>query len=125
MFSQAVSEPLSVIPTPNLCLVGTLETWSLQDIILWANESHRTGMLRIGMGLEAGVVFFKEGDVFRVEWGKLNGEQALMALLGVHSGSFSLMQRDPPMAVPNIHRPTAELMLQLAVGQDERTRGAA
>jgi len=112
-------EPLTVVPTRDVSLVGTLSTWPLIDIILWANESHRTGMLRIGAGLQAGVLFFKDGDLFRVEWASLFGEQALLALLAIRDGTFSLIQRDPPLATPNIQRPTAELLLQLAVTQDE------
>ena len=89
-------EPLSVIPTSDVTLVGTLETWPLVDIILWANQSHRTGMLRVGVGLNAGILFFKDGDLFRVELGGLGGEQALLALLSIPDGSFSLTNRDPP-----------------------------
>ncbi len=121
MQTQA-EEPLSVVPARDVCLVGTLETWPLVDIITWANQSHRTGMLRIGIGLNAGILFFKDGDLFRVEWGGLFGERALMALLAIRDCSFSLTQRDPPYATPNIRRPTAELLLQLAVARDESAR---
>ena len=117
-----LEEPLTVVPTRDVSLVGTLETWPLVDIILWANQSHRTGMLRIGLGLNAGVIFFREGEAYRVEWGGLTGEQALLALLSIRTGSFSLTQRDPPLASANIRRPTAELLLQLAVSQDEGNR---
>jgi len=112
-------EPLSVIPTSDVTLVGTLETWPLVDIILWANQSHRTGMLRVGVGLNAGILFFKDGDLFRVELGGLGGEQALLALLSIPDGSFSLTNRDPPLATRNIRRPTAELLFELTVAQDE------
>ncbi|MBI5511139.1 MAG: DUF4388 domain-containing protein [Deltaproteobacteria bacterium] len=115
-------EPLTVVPTRDVSLVGTLETWPLVDIILWANQSHRTGMLRVGLGLNAGVLFFRDGDLYRAEWGNLVGEQAVLALLSVRAGSFSLMQREPPLAATNIRRPTAELLLQLAVSQDEHSR---
>ena len=115
-------EPLTAVPTRDVSLVGTLETWPLVDIMTWANQSHRTGMLRIGLGLNAGVIFFREGEAYRVEWGGLTGERALLALMSVRAGSFSLTQRDPPFATANVRRPTAEILLQLAVAQDERTR---
>jgi hypothetical protein len=105
------------------CLVGTLDTWPLSDIVMWLHQSRRTAMLRVGAGLSAGVLFFKEGELFRCEWGPLGGEQALIALLGVRRASFSLIQREPPEARPNIHRHTPELLLQLAVAMDERHRG--
>lgn len=104
------------------CLVGTLETWPLADIITWLHQSQRTAMLRVGIGLDAGVLFFKHGELYRCEWGSYGGEQALIGLLNIQSGSFSLIQREPPIARPNIFRPTPELLLQLAVAHDERAR---
>ncbi len=107
------------------CLVGTLETWPLSDIILWLHQSQRTGMLRLGTGLDAGVLFFRDGWLYRCEWGQLIGEQALFALLDLKRGSFSLMQREPPDARPNIQRPTAELLFNLTVALDEQRRAGS
>jgi hypothetical protein len=105
------------------CLVGTLDTWPLSDIVMWLHQSRRTAMLRVGAGMTAGVLFFKDGELFRCEWGNLGGEQALIALLSLSRASFSLIQREPPEARPNIYRQTPELLLQLAVAMDERRRG--
>jgi hypothetical protein len=104
------------------CLVGTLETWPLADVVLWLHQTQRTGMVRVGSGIDAAVLFFKHGQLYRVEWGALAGEQALISLLGLARGTFTLIQREPPAARPNVARPTAELLLQLAVAQDERNR---
>ncbi|MEE8409929.1 MAG: DUF4388 domain-containing protein [Myxococcota bacterium] len=104
------------------CLVGSLETWPLADVILWLHQGGRSAMVRVGVGINAGVLFFVNGHLFRAEWGHLKGEQALIALLGLTHGAFTLIQRQPPDARPNIIRPTAELLLQLAVAQDERSR---
>jgi hypothetical protein len=104
------------------CLVGTLETWPLTDIIMWLHQTQRSGMVRIGVGMGAGVLFFKHGDLYRCEWGELIGEEALLSLLGLREGAFSLIQRDPPDASPNIRQPTAELLFQLTVARDERNR---
>ncbi len=109
----------------NSCLVGTLETWPLPDVVLWLHQTRRTAMVRIGVGVNAGVLFFKYGQLYRAEWGHLGGELALMALFEVKQGSFSLIQRDPPDAQPNISRSTGELLLQIAVAKDERGRHLA
>ncbi len=46
-------------------LMGALETWPLVDIILWLYQTRRSAMLRVGLGLGAGVLFFREGNLFR------------------------------------------------------------
>lgn len=104
------------------CLVGTLETWPLADIILWLHQTRRSAMVRIGAGVGAGVLFFRDGNLVRCEWGDAAGEAALLALLALRAGAFSLSQRQPPDAAPNISRPTAELLFHLTVAQDERNR---
>jgi len=106
------------------CLVGTLETWPLSDIILWLHQSRKTAMLRVGLDIRAGVLFFSNGELYRVEWRQRSGEEALIGLLNLTAGPFSLIQRAPPYAQPNIRRPTSELLLQIAVAQDERARAA-
>ena len=107
------------------CLVGNLETWPLAELVLWLHQTGRTAMVRVGGGLDAGVLFFKEGRLFRAEWGKMAGEEAFHALLNVGVGSFQLIQREVPDARPNIRRPTAELLFETAVRVDEDARAQA
>src|SRR5687767_5104583 len=38
------------------CLVGTLESWPLSEICTWLHLTQRSAMLRVGVGLEAGIV---------------------------------------------------------------------
>lgn len=104
------------------CLVGSLDVWPLPDLLLWLHQTGRTAMVRIGSGLSAGVIFFSRGRMFRCEWGKQRGEQALMGLLVLREGSFALIQRGIPEARPNIVRPTAEVLFQCAVAIDEQAR---
>src|SRR3954467_15228821 len=92
--------------SPDGCLVGTLATWPLADLLLWMHQTSRTGMVRVGMGLDAGIVFFRGGFLYRCEGGRVHGEQALISLLGCYDGSFSIIQRSIPDARPNIGRPT-------------------
>jgi hypothetical protein len=107
------------------CLVGTLATWPLADLLFWMHENRRTGMVRVGPALDAGVIFFSHGVLYRCEWGDLSGEHALIALLGLLDGTFSIIQRAIPEARPNITRATPELLLQCAVALDERRRPQA
>ncbi len=119
---SARAEVVSDEPTFNTCLVGTLETWPLADLLVWLHQSRRTAMVRIGSGAEAGVVFFREGTLVRCEWRSQRGEEALIGLLGVARGSFALIQRSVPEVRPNIARPTPELLLQCTIALDEGRR---
>lgn len=103
-------------------LVGTLATWPLDDMLLWMHQGKRTGMVRIGTGLEAGVIFFRDGFLFRCEWGGAFGEQALLELMSLEDAAFVLIQRATPDARANVNRPTAELLLQCSIALDEERR---
>ncbi len=107
------------------CVVGSLTSWPLAEVLLWMHQSRRTGMIRIGTGLDAGVLFFRDGHLLRCEWRSAAGEEALIGLLSLTDGHFSLMQRAVPDVRPNIFRPTAELLLQCTIALDERQRPRA
>ncbi|MCK5688493.1 DUF4388 domain-containing protein [Myxococcota bacterium] len=101
-------------------IVGTLETWPLGDIVYWLNLYQRTAMVRIGVGLEAGVLFFKKGELFRAEWGSLKGEHAFYELIRqVDFGSFAVIFRKPPQALTNIPSSTAQLLYQINMVKNE------
>ena len=121
MQSQDLPSAATSVGT-DTCLMGYLETWPMSEIVLWMHQTRRTGMLRVGAGFGAGVLFFRAGELYRCEWGQLSGEQGLLALLEVQRGAFSLIQREPPYALANITRPTSQLLLQIAVSGDEHVR---
>ncbi|MBN1960080.1 MAG: DUF4388 domain-containing protein [Deltaproteobacteria bacterium] len=106
------SYSVSSSTAPDSCMVSSLETWPLYDLLLWLHESHRTAMVRVGFSLDAGVIFFRNGHLIRCEYKMLRGEEALWCLLGVNDGDFSLIQRAIPEVSANIWRPTAEILLQ-------------
>lgn len=132
--SPAAPTPVSAVPSPvstganlspaDTCLMGSLESWPLPDILLWLHKTGRSAMLRVGAGLNAGIIFFKAGHLYRVEWGRLQGTEALWHLLHVREGVFSLIQRDMPEPHPNVTQPTEHLLLQWAVSVDEQQRAA-
>jgi hypothetical protein len=119
MVSNTACDPTTIQPWDG-CLVGTLETWPLADIVLWLHKTHGSAMIHVGLGTEAGVLCISRGDLYRCEWGDLVGEEAVMALLALQSGTFSLIHRDlPKTAVRNIRLSTAELLFQLAFVRGE------
>lgn len=105
------------------CLVGTLEVWPLADLLEWMNATERSGMIRIGHGLGAGVIFFARGLLYRCEWGPANGEEALIRLYALRAGCFSLIPRCSIHPRSNITRPTPELLLECAVALQQGARG--
>ncbi len=109
----------------NNSLVGTLDAWPLLDVLCWLHETGRTAMLRVGDGFKAGILFLRKGHLYRCELGNLQGEEALVHLLNLRTGTFSLIQRDPPDARANILRPTAELLLRYVIAQDENNKNVA
>jgi hypothetical protein len=102
------------------CLVGQLETWPLEEILLWLYQSERSAVLRVSTGREHAMLLVRGGHLSRVEWGTRMGEDALIALFGIPAGAFNLMLREPPDARANVLRPTPELLLQCTFAYDER-----
>ena len=105
------------------CLVGQLEAWPLEEILLWLYQSERSAVLRVGTGREHAMLLVRGGNLSRVEWGTQMGEEALIALFSMPAGAFNLMLREPPDARPNVLRPTPELLLQCTFAYDESNRG--
>lgn len=102
---------------------GDLSTWPLFDLLQWLHNTGRNAMVRIGKGLDGGVLFILNGYLFRVEYANKTGEEALLQLLQLSSAPFSLIQRDVPRPQPNIFLPTEQLLLQLSISIDEARRG--
>ncbi len=105
------------------CLVGQLEAWPLEEILLWLYQSERSAVLRVGTGREHAMLLVRGGHLSRVEWGTRTGEEALIALFATPAGAFNLMLREPPDARANVLRPTPELLLQCAFAYEESERG--
>ncbi len=101
------------------CMVGDVDSWPVVDLLLWLNKAGRSGMIRVGEGLEAGVAFFANGFLFRCEYDGLRGTQAVAAMLAINSGTFRVIQRDVPRPRPNVHQDTEELIMSLVIASDE------
>ena len=114
---------LSSTPSDEICVNGSLEDWSLPELLSWLHSTRRSAMLRIGSGLDAGVCFFDRGRLFRVEYMGMAGEEALMELLGINAGGYQLIQRELPRPASNVELETPRLFALTGVSRMARERG--
>jgi response regulator RpfG family c-di-GMP phosphodiesterase len=70
---------------------GSLEEMSLPDIVQVLWHGRKTGALKVRSGGEMGEIHFVEGNIFNALWGKLRGEEAFYAMVGLQKGDFALM----------------------------------
>ena len=96
--------------TTDHCWTGSLEDMPVTELLEWLHEGSCTAMLRIGEGLGAGVVFFREGQLYRCEWGQRQGLEAVQALMQLSHGTFCLIQRQFPEPKRNVHVATALIL---------------
>jgi hypothetical protein len=101
--------PRTPAPTER-CWNGTLEEWTIRGLLEWLHTEKRTAMLRVGEGLDACVVFFKEGTIYRCEWGHKSGDLGVEALLNLEEGKFCLIQRAFPEPLRNVAQDTPTLL---------------
>lgn len=92
------------------CWTGTLSQWTVVELLRWCHEGKRTAMVRVGKGLNCCVVFFREGNLYRCEWGSLRGDDAVMALMELDEASFYVIQRPFPEPPRNVGLPTEVLL---------------
>jgi len=68
---------------------GSLSEMSLPDLVQVLWHGRKCGALRVRRGHEAGEVHLAEGMVVNALWGKLRGEDAFYAMLGLKDGEFA------------------------------------
>lgn len=107
------------------CEIGELTPEALVALLGRLHDERCTGMLRVGPGLDAGVIFFHDGTVTRCEWRTLWGEEALMAILGVARASFMLIRRGIPQPAANIGLTTPDLLQHCAAALAALARRSA
>jgi hypothetical protein len=72
-------------------LEGSLDTFSLRELIEMVVYSSVTGVLCIRALGGDGRLFFRESGLYHVEHGRSRGLEALAELLDLHEGSFSFL----------------------------------
>lgn len=100
-------------------LVGDFRDWPLHEVLSWLSHGRRSALLRVDQAIGRAHVFVRDGQIFRVEAGTETGEAALLTLLTVEKGPFTLMLRTPPDARCNFTLSTGEFLLQAAASMDE------
>lgn len=104
---------------------GDLESFPVLDLLQWLHESHRSVVMRVDANGRSGWIFFNKGKLFRAEWGGTTGRDALAQLVQLQRGSFWLNKYLLTSGRQNVHTPTAELLLELALLKDEVRRTSA
>jgi CRP-like cAMP-binding protein len=75
-------------------IIGRLSLISLPEMVQAVTVSRRTGVLRLSSKGEVAEVAFKEGQIFQVRYGDLEGENAFYKLLTWKTGNFRFQPND-------------------------------
>jgi hypothetical protein len=92
------------------CWTGSLQRGDIVELLHWMHDQRCTAMLRVGDGLSACVVFFRQGALYRCEWGELKGDDAVQSLMQLQDGHFLIIQRAFPEPPRNVGLPTPVLL---------------
>ncbi len=103
---------------------GTLQEFSLLDLVQLLNLEQKTGALWLSSGFSRGVLYFEEGEIQFARLGKLEGEDALFAMSEWKTGQFDFESTLEEEKEKNVHLPTVKLILQIGKRADERKNDA-
>jgi CheY-like chemotaxis protein len=70
-----------MLSTSEASLSGSLAHLDLPGIIQMLDQSRKTGALHVNSGATDAVLFFESGEIIHAEYGKLNGEEAVMQII--------------------------------------------
>ena len=112
--------------SPHVNCTGNLGQVGVRELLQWLHLGGYTAMLRVGLGLDACVAFFRDGTLYRCEFGEMQGDAAVAALLQLTQGEFCVIQRAFPEPRGNVRGATADLLANAAALQAQssvRVRG--
>ncbi len=94
-------------------LAGSLEIFSVIDVIQLLNATRQNGILRITDSHRRGAsLVFADGEIIAATYGKLAGEEAVIAVVPLHEGHFDFMPGPPPKTPIPIPKKTLTLLLE-------------
>ncbi len=73
---------------------GNLETLSFAEIVQSLVHGGANGILEIGAGGRRGRLVFSQGVAISAAWGRLQGEEAALAMMDLRSGTFRFFGRE-------------------------------
>ena len=116
---NAESEPVSRPPSGDL--TGTLDNYSIGQIVQFFNSSGDSGRLVVDPASgEASEICFHEGHIISASIGKLDGENAVYAILRSREGSFIFHREDMSNVPRVIFQDTMSLLLEGSRLADEQ-----
>ncbi|MGD9873569.1 MAG: DUF4388 domain-containing protein [Kiritimatiellia bacterium] len=100
---------------------GSLESFSLLDLIQFLNSTKETGDLHIldDAGEKSAELFFSKGEIIDAVQGKARGVAAIFSLVKNAKGSFALYRKKESGAKRTIEMPTMTLLLEASKNMDE------
>lgn len=100
---------------------GSLESFSLLDLVQFLNSTRETGDLHIldDAGEKKAELFFAKGEIIDAAFGKMRGVAAIFALVKKSKGSFAFFRKKESEAKRTIEMPTMTLLLEASKNMDE------
>jgi len=102
-------------------LTGSLDRFSVNDVIQFVHAIQETGILDIS-GSQSGVVrrvLFDKGEIVDAYDGKYHGEDAVREILKNSDGSFTFIRGEVPPCDNTINKPTMTLLMEQMQAYDE------
>jgi hypothetical protein len=101
---------------------GDLKQVSVPDLLQLLGANRRSGTLSLSTPTGQGEVRLAEGDVVDAVYRRVDGEKALIRLLGESEGSFAFVGGSAAATLRRIERPTSALMMDGMRQLDETRR---
>ena len=102
-------------------LTGSLDRFSVNDVIQFVNSIRETGILDIVDSRISAVhrMLIDEGEIIDAYNGTMRGEEAVRDILLCQEGSFTFIRGDLPSTERVIHKPTMTILMEQIQALDE------
>ena len=101
---------------------GNLAQIRLNDILLLATSSKKSGVLRLSRGKETVEVFFNDGEIIHATCPIGEGEKALLYPVTWGEGSFNLLPPNGTVPATTIHKNSGQILEEVkAMGREWET----